>query len=805
MRALSWFLVVLLALGLAFGLTLSSCGGGGGGGNDDDDDDTDDDADDDVDDDADDDLNDVIVWVFHGMIVNEEAVDQAAYVNPQFVKRGWFRYSELPYDVFADPAYDFQSLPPLLNEKGILLEGGVQVAHIQQDTGWPCDSEYDEDHQPPYEVPDPVFYDFATRNADGDIAWLGEYEYPKCNASIANENWRDFVLYWAYEQIDASVNALEFDQIDAGYRMSDAGVPGDNSNDGYDDYAIGTANFATRLSMSFGHGMIDPIQWFAPTSSASSEAQPAGNAFDDDPGTFWESAPGSDHWIEMDLGRLRTVQQIYLNLHPEHVLENFQVQYWSDTTGWTDFSPPVAATGNTETALSFLVEPTETAKVRLSSTDNEVYLPELQLFGQGFRQFLLEKYARMGWSPADARWESDKLVNLSDPAQCPDGTMSTFNYREYLKYHGWTGNPFGCEITEDNFLDPENPLFFEWFPRNYMVCLFVYFYNDPAMLDAIDELYAESYSGKRVYELFWDAVIEKVRNYASGKGRKVYITYNGSAFMPHDVDYLLMPIGGGLGLQATYPAPSGADPKKTHLDGTQVLLNQWRQMKQRGVDYLGREVPLVAFSDFGDYFPFAHIGGVNEPANERAEFLRIYPMEMHAAGVSYCFPVVEMYENAWEDTASDGTPLIEIIKRLTDFLNAHADIYRDVTVNAQEGNVTVNGVVPFNGEWNLEGNRMDSPANESKVSIAYTDSADGTRSYLHIINHDWDDASHRVIPQAEVPVCIPQCGDCIGVSVVSPDFEGEVDLAHTLEEGVLSFEVPRLSYYDVCVIKRGGE
>ncbi len=60
MRKLSWLLSLLLILGLAFGLVVSSCAGGG-----DDDDDDDDTTDDDADDDTDDDLDpgDFDVWL----------------------------------------------------------------------------------------------------------------------------------------------------------------------------------------------------------------------------------------------------------------------------------------------------------------------------------------------------------------------------------------------------------------------------------------------------------------------------------------------------------------------------------------------------------------------------------------------------------------------------------------------------------------------------------------------------------------------------------------------------------------------
>ena len=747
-------------------------------------------------------LDDVVVWTFNGWLIDEEMVDMAAYVNPQYCKRAWFKYSEIQYDAFPDPAYSLWTIPPLLNEKGALFEGGVQCAHIQQNTGWPCDNEYDEDHELPYEVPDPVFDDFATRNADGNICWLSNYEYNKCNAAIANENWRDFILYWAYEQIDANVNALEFDQINAGYRFTISGTPEENSNDGYDDYSIGTANFANRLSVVCGHGMVDPIDWFMPNATGSSGVDSAKYAFDDNPETYWKSTVSDSHWIEIDFGRTRTVQQIYLWLHPEHILNDFCIKYWNDSLGWVDFTPTINVTGNIELTRSFLVEPISTGKIKLISQDNEIYLPELQFFGHGFRQFLLKKYCvDSSWTVTDPRWETKKLVDLADLDQCPDGTMNTFNYRKYLEYHGWTGNPFGTSINTTNLLNPANPFFWDWFPTKYLGILMQMFFSDSDTFSALEKSYSESYSYQRTYLNFWFPIMNSVRAYASSLGRNVYVARNGF-LTPSSEDYLLCPLGAHP-IFPVYDAPSVGDPHNVHLDGSQARITIWRMLKEYAIDSMDQEVPFVAFCDFCDHMPFAHLGGIDKPADEREIYLRTYPMEMRAAGVNFCYPVIESEENSWLDSTSDGTLLIDIIKQQTDFLNAHKEIYRNVTINDGEAEVKVNGVTPFNGEWNMVGNGIDSSVNESKVTISYMDLVDGTKSYLHIINHNWNDVACKMIPQSNVPVEIPVKNHCSDVMVVSPDFPGEHSLDFWYENGTVQTMIPTLAYYDVIEISYG--
>ena len=751
-----------------------------------------------------DDLNDVAVWTFNSGIYTEERVDSAVYVNPQYCKRAWFKYDTISYDYFPDPRYNLWEIPPLLNDGGALFEGGVQVACLDPEAGWPCDNEHDEDHEPPYKIPECIFDDFVTKNSDDDIYWVSNiYEHQVCHASIANENYRDFVLYWAYEQIDAGVNALEFDEINGAYGLTQYGVPGDNLNEGYDDYAIGAANFANKLSVVCGHGMVDPIKWFMPKANASSEVDSAKYAFDDDPTTFWESCTGNNHWIEIDLGRTRTVQQIYLCFHPGHILNNFQIEYWNNSS-WTEFTPSISATDNTLLNRSFLVEPVSTDKIRLFSSDSVVYIPELKILGQGFRQFLMKKYCvDLGWTVNDSRWETEKFVDFADSNQCPDGTMNTFNYREYLKYHNWTGDPFGGPIDITNYLEPLNPLFLDWFPGKYCKALVTYFISDGELVNDIMELYLKSYSYQRLFSTFWKSICDSVREYAEQKGMKVYITNNGSVSLPHYVDYMLAPMGDG-GLFPAYPAPSSEDPNGTYLDGRQAQINLWRMLKERGVNFLGREAPVVAFLDFGHHgTPFSHLGGLGEPADERIEYLKIYSMEMYAAGVNFCFPVIEPGENAWMDSASDGTLMIEVIKQLTGFLNGHKDVYGDVTWNNFENEVKVNGVTPFNGEWNVVNGRIYSPVNESKVTISYMDSRDYTKSYLHIINHNWNDASRKMIPQSDVPVEIPVKDGCLNMKIISPDFTGEISLDFQYENGTVKTIIPNLAYYDVIEISYG--
>ncbi|MCD6097612.1 T9SS type A sorting domain-containing protein, partial [bacterium] len=346
--------------------------------------------------------------------------------------------------------------------------------------------------------------------------------------------------------------------------------------------------------------------------------------------------------------------------------------------------------------------------------------------------------------------------------------------------------------TVANALNPCNPFYLIWFPSKYRKIVFSYL---PSLLDEIEDLYDASFSNYRTKELFWKPLVDSIRTYASSVGRNVYLTHNGSYYRPDSaVDYFVF----NISKPPSYPAPSVSDSQKTHLDARRVLVNSYRWLLKNSIEYVGRELPMVAFLDFGHTgFPFYHLGGKDEPADERAAYLRTYMAEAYASGLRFAVPLTgnEGYY-IWLDSLSDGTSVGDIVKPITDFINRYGpEIYRNIFISPDESLVTVNGFVPYNGDT-----IAPSYANESKVAIAYTYGADGVRAYLHIINHNWDTVSHMMLPQESISVTVPVRDSCCSVMIISPDFSDTVYPAFDYSDSVVALTVPRLDYYNVVIL-----
>ncbi|OQX88951.1 MAG: hypothetical protein B6D65_05115, partial [candidate division Zixibacteria bacterium 4484_93] len=191
------------------------------------------------------------------------------------------------------------------------------------------------------------------------------------------------------------------------------------------------------------------------------------------------------------------------------------------------------------------------------------------------------------------------------------------------------------------------------------------------------------------------------------------------------------------------------------------------------------------------------LGGKDEPADERAAYLRTYMAEAYASGLRFAVPLTgnEGYY-IWLDSLSAGISVADVVKPITDFINEYgSEIYENTFISLDESLVTVNGFVPYNGDT-----IAPSYANESKVAIAYTYRDDSLKTYLHIINHNWDTVTHTMLPQDSILVTIPVRDTCYSVTIISPDFPDTVYPAFDYEDGIVSLTIPVLEYYVIIIL-----
>ncbi len=233
-----------------------------------------------------------------------------------------------------------------------------------------------------------------------------------------------------------------------------------------------------------------------------------------------------------------------------------------------------------------------------------------------FRQYLLGFCPlTREWQPNDPRWASQYKIALSDPAICPDGTLSTFDYRAFLRAKGLLENPLGKA-------NPLAPLWYSF--RDWR--------DDRA----------------------WKWLTDRIRSYARQQGQTVWISANG---LVHYVDLQVLGVGRSRWLV-----------KNGQVDLSQNQIQTWHDLVVKGRELTDQTVPVVLFHDWGmgdPPFPWMAV-----PPSQREIWLRTRAAEIYAAGAFFAFPVLGPHGC---DAGRDGT--LATIIRQTAFYQAHRNLY----------------------------------------------------------------------------------------------------------------------------------
>ncbi len=233
-----------------------------------------------------------------------------------------------------------------------------------------------------------------------------------------------------------------------------------------------------------------------------------------------------------------------------------------------------------------------------------------------FREWLL---ANVGLTANDPKWTEQYAVSLEPQAGvCPDGTLNTFNYREYLKSRGCADEKLLADLK----------------------------------LNRLSGLWARFKIERN--DRAWRYVCDQMREYAKKKGQPVFITSNGLAkYVDHQTVYM------GTA-QLCLDGNKRVDASRSLFATAENWLLASRAM-------LDADVPVFAFHDWGNGMPWVKDIDHDE---DRRLWLRVYAPEFYAAGVYLGFPVLCAHGG---HAVKNGA--FDTIKLLTEFVAQHHENY----------------------------------------------------------------------------------------------------------------------------------
>ncbi len=361
-----------------------------------------------------------------------------------------------------------------------------------------------------------------------------------------------------------------------------------------------------------------------------------------------------------------------------------------------------------------------------------------------FNKYLMEKYpayTAKDWKHA-FRMTDDNIIKKDVPY---NDLGDNFNYRTYLRAHGWDGSAFN-----NGPLSNANPLAGEW---GAVTSNRMYVENE------------NSFTGTYL-KLYWGEIVTRLRNYAKTIYNKdILITSNG--LFPF-VDF------NSLGLYTYNPDEATADykgsdyvpVKNCHLNGTKSLMALYKKINGLSRRISG-DVPLVIFIDWPtemmtNYYKL--------PLSEKIDFWQIYGAEAYAGGI---FPAFHLKTTMNGDPTARSSGVLDFFKTYVRFFKDNKELYHGIEYMPEK--IEIN-------KTNISQNLMFQKA--------------GSRYILHLINHNYN---RRIIPQRNLAVTVSLDKAPAAIYMVSPDFTGIKRPAFTYNDNTLTLTVDELTYYDVIV------
>jgi hypothetical protein len=159
-----------------------------------------------------------VVYTINEPILSEDGIELARKAGSDVLIRAWFKWGTAP---------DFAKLAPLVpkaHQMGALFGGGIT-----------CSALYHGENG----LSEEQVLDMATRGADGQL--VDAWKQPNCrHGTLSNPAYLEYLLSWCKKQIDAGVDYLFMDEINAALQ----------ADEGFDDYSI--ADFRRHLLKQYG-------------------------------------------------------------------------------------------------------------------------------------------------------------------------------------------------------------------------------------------------------------------------------------------------------------------------------------------------------------------------------------------------------------------------------------------------------------------------------------------------------------------------------------------------------------------------
>ncbi len=336
-------------------------------------------------------------------------------------------------------------------------------------------------------------------------------------------------------------------------------------------------------------------------------------------------------------------------------------------------------------------------------------------------------------------YQMDSL-NFLDKNKPLDDIEHNFNYRKYVKQHGYQNNP------------RSNSLASVWGSITS---------NRPAV-NRISFL--EQYAT----DVYWKEIVTRVRDYAhqtynkeiliTSNGIFPYVDFNSVGLYNYNVD--------NNGKEANYVPVNSLG----NLDGSKSLGSIFRSLYKRNRQIAG-DVPCVLFIDW----PTEMMTNYNKfTASEKMDYWRIYAAEAYAHGLFFAFHLKTTISS---DPTAKAAGILDSLVEYSAFYKSNRSLFEKVTLT---------DTIPVLSSQNITATLISQKSSN--------------RYLIHLINHNYEGT---IKFQYNVTLTVPCLKRVKSVRLYSPDRAEPLELTYQQMNDTVTCTVDTLRYYSIIVLENG--